>query len=322
MACLGALMASGQSYQLSADGKTDTYSLIANNGFFVENNSTTTADEYMLHGSYRHISQEYDSKLGEYVFNFTIHVNYSDNGTTVTDGNKGELVDRQRNEIKCMSTVEGTYATDGNTQSYRWKFCLPEGMLTTTAFCHVHQLKGMGSGDNVAHPVITFTCRSVKNSQELQVINVPYEGAANVVLGTISLSTIKGRWIEANESYTVGQHGKYKLTLTDVATGTKLLKIDEDDIAIWRDTDDNSAIRGKWGIYRSLGTDLSLVDQLRTESVKFADFMAAPTFDLSGVTVVASDETNDFAQESFDILGRPFKGRGLQISKNKKTILP
>jgi hypothetical protein len=314
-------MVSGQTCRLVADGVTDTYKLISDNGFFVESDATHSADEYMLHGNFCHISQEYDLKLGKYVFNFTAHVNYNDNGTLVTDGNKGELVDRQRNEIKCMSSVPGTYATDGNTQTYRWKFRLPEGMQTTTAFCHVHQLKAMGSGENVAHPVITFTCRSVANGQELQIINVPYEGASNVVLGSISLSVIKGRWLEATETYTVGTHGKYKLTLTDVATGTKLIKIENDDIAIWRDTDDNSAIRGKWGIYRSLGDNLNLVEQLRSESVLFADFEAGEATGALDMVVVDGDADNA-SQLTYNLWGRPYNGRGLQISKNKKIFQP
>lgn len=273
VACVAGLQGFSQStYMLQADGVSDTYELISKAGYYTETSGNETPDDFMMHPEYQHISQIYDENLNKYVFAFDIHIDYKEGDTNVTDGNKGELVDRQRNEIKAMSNIPGTVAEQGETLTYRWKFLVPEGMKTTTEFCHIHQIKGMGSGSNVAHPVITFTCRSLSNGkQELQVINVPYEGAKNEYLGNIDLSKIMGKWIEADETFTVGERGEYHLVLTDVEKGEVILQIDEDDIAIWRDTDDNSTMRGKWGIYRSLGSDLKLKNELRSERILFAD---------------------------------------------------
>lgn len=274
-------------FLLKADGETDTYKLIEQCGYYAETSSQQTADEFMGHGSYEHISQLWDDELGQYVFAFDIHVDFEeDDGTLITDGNKATLVDRQRNEIKCMSSKPSSVASDGETIHYRWKFMLPEGMLTTKEFCHIHQIKGMGDGAEVAHPVFTLTCRSTSNKQVLQVINVPFEGSANVNLAQLDLKPLLGKWIEADEYVTVGKHGSYRLTLTEVTNGKELLDIDEEDIEVWRDTDDNSTMRGKWGIYRSLGSELSLKEDLRSERLLFADIEAQKV-------IVDDEEEND-----------------------------
>ena len=308
------------SYLLKADGKTDTYTLIERSGFYAETSGRQTPDEFMMHGEYRHISQTFDSSLGEYVFAFDIHIDYDQDGRLVTDGNKSELIDRQRNEIKCMDDVDGTVAADGETIRYRWKFMLPEGMLTSSEFCHIHQIKGMGSGPEVAHPVFTLTCRTASSRQVLQVINVPYEGASNVNLAQIDLSKFLGKWIEADETVTVGRHGRYSLTLTDLATGSKIADINESDIAVWRDTSDRSTMRGKWGIYRSLGTDLKLLPQLRSERVLFADFEAVKGDEEAGVTGVDEDCGDDTI---YDLSGRRVENPspGIYIRNRKKIII-
>ena len=305
---------------LKADGVTDTYSLIGNAGFFAETSGNQTPDEFMYHPGYRHISQLWNQELKEYVFAFDIHVDYEEDGKIITDGNKGGLTDRQRNEIKCMSSVPSTVASDGETITYDWKFRLPEGMLTTKEFCHIHQIKGMGDGEEVAHPVFTLTCRSVSNGQVLQVINVPFEGSANVILAQINLKPLLGKWIEAHETVTVGKHGKYHLTLTDVATGKKLLEVNENDIEVWRDTDDNSIMRGKWGIYRSLGSDLNLLESLRDETILFADFLAIKGD--AGIENVL-DDLSESDDAIYDLTGRKVANpaHGIYIGKGKKIII-
>ena len=316
----GVFLSAQAHYLLRADGFTDTYRLISEAGFFAETSGRQTPDEFMMHPTYRHISQTFDSQLGAHVFAFDIHVDFSEDGTLVTDGNKTELVDRQRNEIKCMDDVPGTVACDGETLTYRWKFMLPEGMKTTTEFCHIHQIKGLGSGDEVAHPVFTFTCRSTGSRQVLQIINVPYEGSPNVNLAQLDLSLFMGRWVEAVETVTVGRHGSYRLTLTDVLSGSVLLSLHKPDIEVWRDTSDRSTMRGKWGIYRSLGSGLSLKDKLRSERVLFADIEVVKG-DLDGIAGCV-DDNSDNDGPCFDLLGRPVAApfRGLLIQDSKKII--
>lgn len=309
-------------YLLKADGKTETYSLISQAGYFAETSGNQTPDEFMMHPEFKHISQVYDSELGEYVFAFDIHVDYKDNGVSVTDGNKSELVDRQRNEIKCMDNLEGTVAADGQTIRYRWKFRLPEGMKTTSEFCHIHQIKGMGSGPEVAHPVFTLTCRSISSKQVLQVINVPYEGASNVNLAQTDLKPLLGKWIEATEVVTVGKNGAYYLELVDIASGKSILKVDKKDIEVWRDTSDKSTMRGKWGIYRSLGDNLKLKGQLRSERLLFADFESVRMESgSSGISPVECDIDGEGIY--YDLTGRQIKNpvKGIYIKNGRKIII-
>lgn len=316
---LPAILSAQTVYTLRADGTTDTYRLIEQCGFYAEDSAKQTPDDFMMHPSYRHISQTYDRTLGEYVFAFDIHVDYKEGTASVTDGNKNELIDRQRNEIKCMSEKPGTVAADGETIRYRWKFMLPEGMKTTGEFCHIHQIKGMGSGEEVAHPVFTLTCRTSGSRQVLQVINVPYEGAPNVYLAQIDLGQLQGKWVEAEEEVTVGHNGRYSLKLTDMESGRQLLSVKEDDIEVWRYTTDRSTMRGKWGIYRSLGADLKLADQLRSERLLFADFEAQRVEKNSGLESIESEPLDDAI---YDLTGRKVENPspGMYI-QNRKVII-
>lgn len=311
---------SAERHTLTADGKTDTYLLISKSGFYAETSENQTPDNFMGHPEYHHISQIFDNTLGKYVFAFDIHIDYKEGNSLITDGNKGTLTDRQRNEIKCMSSRPATVAEDGETITYRWKFMLPQGMQTTSAFCHIHQIKGMGDSEAVAHPVFTLTCRTAGNRQVLQLINVPYEGSANVTLSQIDLQPLLGRWIEAKETLTVGHKGKYALTLTDVETGLTMMKATENDIEIWRDTDDRSTMRGKWGIYRSLGDKLSLKGQLRSERILFADFEI--TKDEKGASVTEKHVAEPNNGIIYDLSGKITDGynAGIIIRNGKKIL--
>ncbi len=323
MALTAAARADGaERHFLTADGHSDTYELIARSGFFAETSGNLTPDDFMGHPSYRHISQVEDEALGGYAFAFDIHVDHPEGGSLVTDGNKGELNDRQRNEIKCMTSLPATTASDGETITYRWKFMLPKGMLTTTAFCHIHQIKGMGDSEAVAHPVFTLTCRTASKKQVLQLIHVPYEGAPNSYLAQLDLAPLLGRWIQASETVTVGHNGSYTLTLTDVATGARLLTIDKPDIEVWRDTDDASAMRGKWGIYRSLGENLSLKSQLRSERLLLADFETHKDATAASIETIAND--SDSRQSPlYDLTGRRVENPspGIYLRDGRKILI-
>lgn len=307
---------------LMADGRTDTYELISQAGFYAETSGKQSPDDFMGHPTYRHISQVADATLGGYAFAFDIHVDHKEGNKTITDGNKGELDDRQRNEIKCMSARPATVAKNGETITYRWKFMLPKGMQTTSAFCHVHQIKGMGDSQAVAHPVFTLTCRTSGKKQTLQVIHVPYEGAPNDYLAQLDLAPLLGRWLQASETVTVGRHGNYELTLTDIATGAKLLTISKPDIEVWRETDDESTMRAKWGIYRSLGENLSLKSQLRSERVLFADFETHKGA-ASAITETTADETFTDDTPLYDLQGRVVANPvpGLYLRDGRKILI-
>ncbi|MDE6125671.1 MAG: hypothetical protein K2G30_01815 [Muribaculaceae bacterium] len=314
--------ASAERHFLAADGTTDTYELISQAGFYTETSGRQTPDDFMGHPSYRHISQVADAALGGYAFAFDIHVDHAEDGTTVTDGNKGELTDRQRNEIKCMSSRPATVAKDGETITYRWKFMLPKGMLTTSTFCHIHQIKGMGDSDAVAHPVFTISCRTSGSRQVLQLIHVPYEGASNSYLAQTDLAPLLGRWIQASETVTVGRDGAYSVTLTDLATGAALLSVTKENIAVWRDTADESTMRAKWGIYRSLGENLSLKPQLRSERVLFADFETLKNSAAASAGTVG-EETFTSDSPLYDLQGRPVAAPapGIYVRDGKKILI-
>ena len=318
---LSAPAVSPATHSLKADGTTETYRLISEAGFYTETSANMSPDAFMGHQHYNHISHIHDPSLDGYVFAFDIHIDYPEGDTHVTDGNKGTLIDRQRNEIKCMSSQPATVAKSGETITYTWKFMLPEGMLTTSAFCHIHQIKGMGDSQAVAHPVFTLTCRTSGKRQVLQCINVPYEGASNVNLAQIDLSTVTGRWIQARETFTVGRHGQYSLTLTDALTGAMIMNVDKSDIEVWRDTDDLSTLRGKWGIYRSLGEGLSLKSQLRSERVLFADFEIRKGDPESSITETPADCRDDNGP-AYNLAGQPVDNNyhGIIVRKGIKIL--
>lgn len=320
--CLPALTAQAATdrHYCEADGKSDTYKMLLANGFYPEYTGDLTLDPYMLHPEYKHITQLWNAELNKYVFAFDIHIDYQEGGRVVTDGNQGELVDRQRNEIKCMHYVPGTFAKNGETITYRWKFVVPEGMKTTSDFCHIHQIKGLGSTPEVRHPVFTLTCRTKKGKQVLQNINVPYEGSSNVYLAEVDLVPIMGHWLEATEVMTVGKHGKYRMILKDLSTGKTLMDVNKGDIEVWRETTDASSLRGKWGIYRSLGEGLTLMPELRSERMLFADFEAVMGDATTGLDAVEATAQDDVL---YNLMGQPVNNPqpGVYIRGGKKILI-
>lgn len=248
---------------LKADGNdANTYDLIRSNGFNFE-----APDNSGEHASapFRHIRQSYDVTLREYVFDFYMHIkNDDDSGKSYTD--------RQRNELKTDAhSPEYMVGQEGETLLVSWKFKLPSGMKTTSAFSHVHQIKGVGSDDDVKNPLITFTCRSVSggSAQQFQIIYRP-EGAdsENDYLLKTDLSQFLGEWIEAEESVTCSNDGRYSVKLTRMRDKKVLVNfsVSRD---MWRGA---YGIRPKWGLYRNFGENRSLESQLRDEILKFNDF--------------------------------------------------
>jgi hypothetical protein len=240
---------------LSADGQTDTYSLI-------DRTLGGTAEETpdCSHPAFgRHITQTFDSDLGEPVFVFHIHV--------TPDNDRCVAIDRQRNEIKTYGPsppyLKGFY---GDTVTFRWRFRLDDGFQPSPSFTHIHQIKA-GDGPDAGAPIITLTPRT-GSPESLQLIHVDSVGVTRVVART-DLAPFKGTWVEAYEKITYAFDGSYSITITSLSDGSQLLAYSNDNIDLWRPG--TTFVRPKWGIYRSLNRP----DYLRDEQVRFADFCLA-----------------------------------------------
>jgi hypothetical protein len=244
-----------QAVLLSADGQTDTYTLI---NHALGGTAEETPD--CSHPDFGpHITQQFDDTLGEYVFAFWIHVT-PDNDRCIT-------FDRQRNEIKTYGPspayLKGFL---GETVSFQWAFKLDDGFQPSPSFTHIHQIKA-GDGPNADAPIITITPRS-GNPDFLQIIHTDSVGLSTTIART-DLESFKGAWVLAQEQITYATNGGYALTLTSLATGAELLSVSNGTIDMWRDG--STFVRPKWGIYRSLNRP----EYLRDEVVLFADFCLA-----------------------------------------------
>lgn len=261
--------------ELKADGDTErTYALIRACGYNYE-----TPDRSNAHAAapFQHITQSRDAALGSYVFDFHIHIDIDD------DRGKPENTDRQRNEIKTDGhSPVSMVAQRGEELIVRWKFRLPEGMKTTTQFCHVHQIKGLdnaaGTAD-VGNPLITFTARTLSNGrQQMQVIWVgpTSGGSAKQYLAQADLTDFFGRWVEVEERIVCSEEGSYRVAVTRIDDGRRLIDVPLTPLAMWREG--TAGLRPKWGIYRSFGKAGALKGELRDEILRFADFSVEKSF--------------------------------------------
>lgn len=256
---------------LIADGNDEgTYDLIVSSGYNYETPDLSGAH---VSAPFRHIRQSFDAELDKYVFDFILHVENDD------DRGKPDVTDRQRNEIKTdAKSPASMVAQEGETLRNTWKFRLPEGMQTTTAFSHIHQLKGIDNSEttaDVANPLITFTVRSTsKGGQQFQVIYVgpTSEATGNVYLAKVDLSDFLGEWVEATETVRCSMtDGSYDLVIRRVSDRKELVRVSKPGLHLWREG--TTGIRPKWGLYRSIGKEGANKNQLRDENLKFADFM-------------------------------------------------
>lgn len=248
---------------LVADGvDADTYKLIRAQGYNYE-----TPDNSGSHAAspFRHIKQVYDAELKKHVFQFIIHIGPDD------DRGLPDITDRQRNEIKTDANSPAyMVASEGQTHTYGWKFKLPEGFLATSSFCHIHQLKGYG-GNDIGLPLITLTPRKKSSGKTyMQVIHNGAASAANNYLKEVSLDDFIGQWVQVTEKALFSHEGSYSLTITRISDGKELIKIENMTLDLWRPG--ATAIRPKYGIYRSFGAGGSLKPQMRDETLLFADF--------------------------------------------------
>jgi hypothetical protein len=235
---------------LEANGPGETYELINSvlaPGYNVVENPECIHPEFG-----RHISELWDAELNQYVFEFYIHVN--------PDNDRCIMFDRQRMEIKTYDqSPENLKGITGETIVYKWKFRLPVGFQPSSSFTHIHQIKAVGGNDS--DPIFTLTPRK-GSPNKLELI---HNNLTKPVI--VDLTPFIGNWVEATERIKVDSlDGTYSITIKKVSDGAILLSYTNNNLMTIRS--DNTFIRPKWGIYRSLDHPTDL----RDEAVRFAGF--------------------------------------------------
>ncbi len=246
---------------LNANGPGNTYELITS--VFAPGNGTGTveAPDEAPDGSHqafgRHIAEVFDTDLNKYVFEFYSHSALDNDVATLA-------TDRQRVEIKTYAASPANLiGTTAENIIYKWSFKLPVGFQPSTNFTHIHQIKAVNGDDS--SPLFTLTPR-IGTPNKLELIYVANAATSSVKLNIIDLVPLEGNWIDAEEKINVGSSGTYSITLKKHSDGSVLMSYSNANIATIRP--DNTFIRPKWGIYRSLID----VANLRDEAVRFSDF--------------------------------------------------
>ena len=233
---------------LEADGPGNTYELINSvlaPGYDVVENPECVHPEFG-----RHIAEVWDTDLNQYAFEFYSHV--------TPDNDRCINFDRQRVEIKTYApSPENLKGVSGETITYKWKFKLPVGFKPSSSFTHIHQIKAVGGNDD--DPIFTLTPRK-GSPNKLELI---HDNTTKVSI--VSLALFEGVWVECTEViYVDSITGTYSMSIKKVSDGTTLLSYSNNNIMTIRS--DNTFIRPKWGIYRSLDHP----SDLRDEAVRFA----------------------------------------------------
>lgn len=248
---------------LNANGPGNTYEEF--NTFFASGNTAVEAPDQTVHevdGTHiafgRHIDEVFDATQNKFVFRFISHLaNDNDVSTTSTD--------RQRVEVKTLdSSPSNMKGTTGETVTYKWRFKIPTGFQPSTNFTHLHQIKPVG-GD-AADPLFTITVRkATPNRVELRYDQTAASTAFN--LTTAALSLFENQWVEVTETIFIHPvTGTYSMRINRISDATTLLNYSNTNISTIRS--DNTFIRPKWGIYRSI----AISADLRDEEVLFSDF--------------------------------------------------
>lgn len=248
---------------LKADGPGETYELISS--VLAPGKSAIEAADHNKLGNHttfgRHIAEVWDSDLKANVFEFYAHIDYSNADKTSTTDNEpvGDVAQKQRVEIKTFDgSPDNLKGTLGETITYQWKFKLPKGFQPSTNFTHLHQIKAVGGTQDL--PIFTLSAKKGTVNQ----FNVMHNNTT--IVASMDLSQLEGVWVEITEVIKVGANGSYSIVINRIKDGKELLSYSNEDLETIRP--DNTFIRPKWGIYRSL----KKVEDLREESVRFADF--------------------------------------------------
>lgn len=244
---------------LNADGPGNTYELI--NSVFAPGYNAVE-DPECVHGSFgRHIAEVFDTELNKNVFEFYVHV--------TPDNDRCINFDRQRVEIKTYdSSPDNLKGTLGETVTYKWRFKIPVGFKPSANFTHIHQVKAVGGDDD--DPIFTLTLRK-GTPNKLELNYVKESSLSTNKYKNVDMSLFEGVWVEATETIKIATSGTYSIAIKRVDNGVTVLSYSNPDISTIRlgvGGMDNTFIRPKWGIYRSL------LDQgsLRDDSIRFSDF--------------------------------------------------
>ena len=253
---------------LNANGPGNTYERITS--VFAPGNGVSAVEAPDLFHSWssgRHIAEVFDTELNKYVFEFYSHALLDNEPVDPT------LTDRQRVEIKTYAaSPDNLKGTLGENIIYKWKFKIPIGFQPSSNFTHLHQIKAVDGDDN--SPIFTLTPR-LGTPNKLELIYVANATSGTDKVSIVNLLPFEGNWIDAEETINVGSSGTYSITLKKHSDGTVLLSYSNSNIVTIRP--DNTFIRPKWGIYRSLND----VENLRDEAVRFSDFSIAEVSDLN-----------------------------------------
>ena len=220
-----------------------------------------------------HCQNIYDDTLKQYVFKLMIHVN------PFLDGDRGEFIDRQRNEIKSQ-TSSNWYKMNGNWNEWQWlewKFKIPKGFRPSANFCHIHQLKAM-EGNNTL-PSITITLRG-NNDGTNRRVQIKHDGdisstSKGTIVDNVPLEEFENEWVQVQEEVYYTYNGFYRIKITRIRDQKVLMDYSIDNIDMWRKGATN--IRNKFGIYRSFGKTLSGPEDrpsngIKDESLFLGDF--------------------------------------------------
>lgn len=253
---------------LEADGPGNTYELI--NSVLAPGYNVVETPECIHPEFGRHIAEVWDDDLQQYVFEFYSHV--------TPDNDRCINFDRQRTEIKTYdASPENLKGVPGETVIYKWKFKVPIGFQPSSSFTHIHQVKAVGGDDDM--PIFTLTPRA-GNPNKLELIH-----NNTTKVATVYLSLFEGVWVEATEKIKIDNlRGTYSITIKKVSDGKIILAYTNNYLMTIRA--DNSFIRPKWGIYRSLNTPSAL----RDEAMRFNGFSIAEEINTTSTNLKPGQE--------------------------------
>ena len=265
---------------LNANGPGSTYELI--DSVLAPNGGDVVENPECVHPEFgRHIAEVWDNELNQYVFEFYIHV--------TPDNDRCINFDRQRLEIKTYDASPASLKGNiGETIEYKWKFRVPVGFQPSSSFSHLHQIKAVGGDDD--DPIFTLTAR--KGSPNKMELNYYVSSVLNSEkLTSVNLSLFEGNWVEATERIKVDiTNGTYSITIKNIATGATILSYSNSSILTYRP--DNTFIRPKWGIYRSLNTPADL----RDVAMRFNSFSIQENPPTTVINLATQKEKVDFFQ--------------------------
>jgi len=229
---------------LRADGVTDTYTLINR-----VMGQYATGEMPDCGHNVKHVTQGNDGILNRQLVYFHAHVNQDDDRC----GKK----DRQRTEIRPdQGALTGG---DGDYVSHAWNFKLDAGFQASNTWTHIHQLKAVGGDDSM--PIMTIQPRN----NEMLISHID-SSIQETIIGRASLDQFRGTWVHVQQEVRYGYNGRYRVTITRVDNGERILHVDRPSIDMWRHG--TTYVRPKWGIYRSLNN----IQALRDETVRFDSF--------------------------------------------------